>query len=336
MFSSVTVNPEKLAYKPGETIRGTVVTKVVAKEAVKGIYLTIEGREKTKIYIVRRDYNGNSTRQSSRGENYVINNKYLINDFIGDIDVGVYTIPFKIKLPSNLPNTFPREYIGSDEYGEVLYKLQAEVVVPGIFSSNWKNECFITIYKTTIDISRPVSHSDMNEKETSFCCCDEGTFTPSISAIGSVFSPGDIIVGNAEVTSKCNKKLKFSVGIMRILAYFTDESSSSSTKLITKIKMPDVPKGGKIALPFTISVPTSIMNTNHSSSLIKCHYSIVYSIGSGWFPTIENGPLITIRHPAELMDSIPPSMPATNIGNNQKDKNDDYDDSLPPAYSAKS
>lgn len=332
MFSSsnkVEIYTEKLAYQPGETIRGTVVTKVVSKQAVKGIYLYIEGSEKTKIITTTHLGNGRTIKTASRQENLLINNKYLINDFVGQIDVGEYSIPFEIKLPNVLPNSFPRVTFCNEHYGEIKYTLKAEVEVSGTFSYNWKFENEFIVYNPTRISSAAASFSGKGEKITSCCCVNQGTFDASITINGDVYGPGDVISGNLNVVSDCSKKLKCQVGLRRQITLSTGQSFSS-TDLIAKTTLPSIVKKGKLFTPFSITIPSTDLHTNHESDLISCQYSVVYSIGYGWFSTVQNGPLIVMKHHCEMIGPVPQVSQTSE--QNYHSKNSPGNCEQPPAY----
>lgn len=369
MFSSsnkLEIYTEKPAYQPGETIKGTVVTKVVSKQAVKGIYLTIEGMERTKITkeklvkLLKDDgqnsifdttdniigdrqkiflsspppsrHNNNDNQESfiedvSRSENIIIRSKYLINDFVGKIDVGQYSIPFEIKLPNILRSSFEKNLIGKNrsDYGEVVYSLKAEVAVKNTFAFNWGSDIPITIYNRTRIPSRPATFEEHDVKLANTCCfCNQGTYDTSITVNGDVFSPGDRITGTINVTSKAKKRLTCSVKLIRYLKYNTKETSEEHV-VVGKCQLPDIRKEcGTISTSFSITIPKTGIPASYQSNLISCYYLVIYSVSSGWSHLNENGPIITMKHFYETFFNE-----SSSLNNNPIVSTD-----LPPVYSS--
>lgn len=363
MFSSsnkVEIFTEKNAYQPGETIKGYVETKVFTKQAVKGIYISIHGTEKTVIIekisktvplegeelntamrirlqenSKQNSYQNNSpftkkvkVESVTNNQRDIINLKSMLNNFRGVIDIGEYNIPFEIILPNILPNSFAKETIEKKNHGEIVYLLFAEVSVVDTFSFNWKCEQNITIFNNTMIPCRPASFSAYDLKVTT-CCFSQGNFDTSISIDGDVFSPGDHITGILKVKSKCSKKLSCSVSLKRHLLFKT-KITCEDFRTISSFPLPDVENGADVSLPFKIPIPRTLIHASHQSDFISCCYSVEYSFKCG-FNYFDDGPTVTIRHPCEK------TITSINIDSNTDSiKIVDSDVSvgdLPPAYS---
>lgn len=301
MFSSnkIRIFTEKKAYAPGETIKGVLIADVSYRQHIKDIIVSIKGFETVNVFNYY--YVG---MENSHKNDITLDHTEQLKKVDGYIRKGRYNIPFSIELPYCLPSSFPLTTINNTTFGEIQYVLSAKVETMDYFSFNWTDEVIITIFNRT-NINETTSYlSQSDNSVTSMCCVKNGTYDYYMLLDKNIYGPGDVITGVLEVTSNSESDLMCSIALKRVITFSTS-LTKYTTSIVCKTSLAPVPAGQKMNQRFSLKIPEKNIISNFRDEHIKCEYYLVYCIGSSYFESYKKGIFFTIKHPCEMLSSLP-------------------------------
>lgn len=193
----------------------------------------------------------------------------LVN-FKTTLNPGIYVYPFKFKLDENLPGSFVLR--SGNSFGQIVYKLKAEILRPGMFQANIK-------HTQTVQLSTRLSHSiqkvqlSREANVTRLCCIDMGSVSLSAILDKNAYSPSDtakliISIDNtaSDVTLKHVSFKLVNRVYMRAMSY-----SQSFSHSACKNQAPGTPKGDTAYIEFSLNLPHDLYPTT-VGALINSYY----------------------------------------------------------------
>lgn len=193
----------------------------------------------------------------------LINCKAILNP-------GIYVYPFKFKLDDNLPGSF--RMCHDNSFGQIVYKLKAEVMRPGMFQANIKHTQFIQL---STRLSKPIRSIQMSKEAnvTKLCCIDMGNVALSAFLDKNAYAPGDVaelVISIDNTASDVTlKHVSFKLANnVRMRAGTYSQSVRNST---CKNQAPSIPKGDTAHIQISLNLPNNLTPTA-SGSLINSYY----------------------------------------------------------------
>ena len=184
---TIGLRTEKLSYRAGERVNGTVYVSVNHRkgghEPVQAILLRLEGQERAVVHYTSTETEGDQSRSRDHYDESNVTFSKMEHPLqtvpSGKIGRGQYEYPFSIQLPHSLPSSM--ECQSGQSHCSVEYKLTATFIKPpsssGLFSSHPSSEQKLTIR------AEPNPMDDNDLANTSLvlpvrdvpviaCCCD--------------------------------------------------------------------------------------------------------------------------------------------------------------------
>lgn len=320
----IIIHTDRPSYYAGERVTGTVSLSVVEPLHLDAVFLRVNGYEMTdvpyQLAIQEYDKKTNQTvtryveRRASE-TNRFYSRTFCLYSYKSTLGNGNFVFPFEFILDANLPGTF---YLKDGKAkGEVVYKVEAEVVVPGFFTSNLRHEQEIVIkepLKQMLAGSETFKETDV----TFLCCINKGRVTMSANVDKNAAAPGEainlhIVVDNTrsqvdlkEVRFHVKREIKFRAN---------GESWSDHSTIITSTS-PQVLQGMNADRWIAVRIPNGTMPST-TSSLIKCAYYLTVELAVPWSPNVRiNLPLqVFASTPMEYVAVVqyPPNWTATTM-----------------------
>ncbi|EPY15412.1 hypothetical protein STCU_12045 [Strigomonas culicis] len=131
----ITLKLPKFSYIPGETVSGTLVLEVLAKLPITAVRIQLEAKEKVSVKEGRHQYKDEFVHFQKLitcfGHSKVSGRKSG-----AELDVGTYTYPFSITLPTSVPPCYHCTVNGSR--GDLVYALVSTIVIPSSLDAQRK------------------------------------------------------------------------------------------------------------------------------------------------------------------------------------------------------
>ena len=193
----------------------------------------------------------------------------LLN-FKATLNPGIYVYPFKFKLDDNLPGSFRIK--NGDSFGQIVYKLKAEVTRPGMFQANVKHTQFIQL---STRLSRPIQsiQASKGANVTKLWCIDMGNVALSVILDKNAYSPGDVanLVISIDNTASDVTLKHVSFKLANNVNMRANNFSRSFRDSACKNQAPSIPKGDTAHIQFNLDLPHTLTPTT-VSSLINSYY----------------------------------------------------------------
>ncbi len=269
---SIVIETEHSHFNPGETLRGFATVVVEQPVMCTGLYLSLKGKEKTRIVESSSQQRGNQ-RVSSTTTYY--SSRQLIEDSVclfeamgdGPISPGTYSFPFSFDLPCDLPSSFFRR--GASTEGLIKYKLKAEFVVNGSFNKNWKKTKEVFIFESaSLYDEEPVQISEERPIKL-FGCFSNGLATIEAQTDTNCFLAGDEIVVRAQISSKKNIKT-IKAELVRFINVQAERRSDYDRKVLCTATAPNE---GEAVL--TLQIPPDLKYPSTDGKYVTVWYEVV-------------------------------------------------------------
>ena len=290
----IVIHTDKPSYYAGDRVTGTVSLSVVEPLHLDAVFLRVNGYEMTDVPYQKayQEYDLNTKQMVTRfrEERTSQTNKFYSRNFClysskSTLGFGNFVFPFEFVLDGSLPGTF---YLKDGKAkGEVVYKVAAEVVVPGFFTSNLRHEQEIVIkepLKQALGGTETFKETDV----TFLCCINKGRVAMSANVDKNAAAPGEainlhIVVDNSrsqvdlkEVRFHLCRSIKFKANGQKWTDYSTIMTSTS----------PQVLQGTNADRWIAVRIPNSTMPST-DSSLITCEYSLTVELSVPWSPNVR-------------------------------------------------
>lgn len=183
---------------------------------------------------------------------------------------GMYVYPFKFKLDENLPGSF--SMTKGDAFGQIIYKLKAEVMRPGMFQANVKHTQIVPL---STRLSRPIQtiQTSREANVTKLCCIDMGTVSFSAILDKNAYSPGDVanLVLSIDNTASDVTLKHVSFKLANHVSMRANNYSQSFRDSACKNQAPSIPKGDTAHIQFNLNLPYHLTPTT-VGTLINSYY----------------------------------------------------------------
>jgi len=213
---NVSFDRPQAAYFAGQTVRGSIVVRVLKPQTIDGIYIVCNG--KAKVHFTRQHTRTVHTRRNGQSHSHTetrtvhyraredyfnqrINLVQIGNPFT--FQNGEYSYPFAFTLPSNIPTSF------ENIYGKIRYSMT--VVIGRQNKSDLEYQIPFTV-NSIVDLNS-IQEAQMptegtNSKTLGFLFCQSKPITVKawLDHIGYV--PGQNIMFCALVNNPTNKKMR--------------------------------------------------------------------------------------------------------------------------------
>jgi len=176
-------------FDPGGVMRGKVLVRIAKPMKSRGIYLSVEGKEKVRW----TEGSGNNSR-TYRDEHVIIDETTLLSGGQEEIQIGNYEYPFECRLPEDSPPPYHSKVCTCE------YSISARIDVP--MRRDVKDERSFCVSRPLIDrrsqteaIPPSVEHSSQN-------------ITLSLSLKGTVYHVGSQIEGTISFQNHGKRKIR--------------------------------------------------------------------------------------------------------------------------------
>lgn len=213
----------------------------------------------------------------------------------GFLNRGHYLLPFRLKIPSNLPSSF--NFQGHAMRGRIIYGLEVEANITGILKKNLKSESIeVGIREISKDLIMPlqmVKEFWMNP----FWCTSGNSFELAVALDKNVYSPGDRIFLKFALNTPL--KIKYiQISLSRQVRIGPLDRFRKEVKLLGRVDTGRI--SGCIERRIVFSLP-EIEYFTVDSKLIKCQYELSFKVRSDWcYPTVH-------KHFITVNDSLLPA-----------------------------
>ncbi|KAK7087205.1 arrestin domain-containing protein 4-like [Littorina saxatilis] len=232
---------DKNHFLPGETVVGKVVLENAETFQVKGIRVKFKGRAEVTMFV--GDYDTQKERYFSK-DVVLLGHLPKEEGPLVEIPPGLHEYPFKVRLPSHLPNSF---HCDGDENGSVVYFVEAIVHRPGKFSYSRRQEFII---HTVLDLNElPVARQAVEnegEKAVASLVCNSGTISAFISLPREGYVPGEAMSISGRVTNSSKRNIKRSFVVLEQVATLKVYGSAvtRTARICKGCERGSVPPGG--------------------------------------------------------------------------------------------
>lgn len=295
------IHTDKQKYYAGEVVTGQVILCVIQPLQMNGVFIKLSGLEQTKIEVQRSKHvpdpkpeNPQNTRivfwnEEVNDANTFFRRKYCIFAQSCVLNPGNFVFPFQFPLEAKLPGTFKLQTTHSSVQGvdaSVLYQVEAEVAVPGMFNPNLRHSQQILIHEP-LRAALMASDTYKETKVTWMCCVPKGTVSLSASLEKNAYCPGEVvrlrlIVDNSKSTvdlPACSLKL---TGAITVRARGETKRMGGT---IVKATSPGLPAGERAERMIEMILPHSI-EPSTSSKLVHCAYTVDAVLKVPWSPDV--------------------------------------------------
>lgn len=188
-------------------------------------------------------------------------------------------------MPNNIPSSFRLHRSGAD--GEISYKVQAEVVVPGLFSSNLKHEQGIIVKELRSQIITGIQ--DSKEEDVTFLCCmNKGRISMTASADRDSAGPGEVCSMRVFIDNSRSqvdlREVRFH--ITRTIRYQVSFHTWLDVENVCTFHSTDVAKGTTADRSATLKFPSWLLDST-SGPVIQCMYHLVAELVVPWSPNLK-------------------------------------------------
>ncbi|ESO83039.1 hypothetical protein LOTGIDRAFT_169668 [Lottia gigantea] len=270
-------------FMAGEKLEGKVHLRVSSGITMKGIYLTIEGRGKSKWEV----YQSDSSKTYKAKEIYIddVRSLYSGGGAFVKLNAGTYTYPFSINLPTEIPSSF------EGRKGHIRYMCRVEI--EGKYKEAEQIEkTFTVIHPLDLNTIHTAKEPGCVQKEemTEDCCCESGLVFIQLKTEKCGFVPGEQI----RFTIECHNNTQNSIGniVLELLqnvtytGYSDSLFSSGQPKYYTKTTPIELYSSNNLveSRKFT-SIKESVMLPAMPPSKLECcsimsiEYELSLSIG---------------------------------------------------------
>lgn len=232
----------------------------------------------------------------------------LLN-FKATLNPGMYVYPFKFKLDDHLPGSF--NLTRGDAFGQIVYKLKAEVLRPGMFNANIKHT---QVVQLSTRLNHPIHkvQATQGANVTKLCCIDMGDVTLSAILDKNAYSPGEVanLVISIDNTASDVTLKHVSFKLANHVTMRANSYAESSRDSACKNQAPGIPKGDTAHIQFSLNLPNILIPATAGSLIssyyefevvlsVPCSKDIIMSLPVTIFAPVPVDYIPTIQYPAD-------------------------------------
>lgn len=295
--SAIFVHTDKPQYFAGERVTGTVTLSVSEPLHVDGIYVKVKGYQFVRFRksIPRTVYDPNAPNNERtvyedvtfQEKDVFFKRMFCIYSVKSTLMPANFVFPFDFVLDHGLPGAFIFNNASSATYGRVLYKVKAEVVVPGMFKFNLKHNQEVIINEP---LRQQISRSDsFKEENVTFCCCiSKGHVSMAASIDKNAYSPGEQCKLQLMVDGKeCQVDIdQISFALHQSVTMRAGGEKFYETRKLIQSNTPRVPAGGSTTRTIPLNLPYDC-TPSCRSSLITCEYTLRVRLSVPWCSDVD-------------------------------------------------
>ncbi|XP_039514140.1 arrestin domain-containing protein 1a isoform X2 [Pimephales promelas] len=256
----ITLNNNKTAYSPGESISGTLKISITQPIPCKAIKVNCQG------------FCGVTTKSNDTDwteEEQYFSSSVSIADK-GTLKEGTHNFPFKFLLPAAAPASF------EGPYGRIIYRVRAFIETPR-FAKDYKIEKpFSMLYTVNLNevpgIQEPSSSSVT--KNFSYMLVKNGTVVLNAESDMRGYIAGQIIKVSAEIENKSEKSTGHVVASLMQKVTYNTKKPTNDLRTVAEVEGPGVKGGNKTVWKEQIIVPTLHQSSLTDGNLIHISYYI--------------------------------------------------------------
>lgn len=206
-------------------------------------------------------------------------------------------MPFRLAALDDTPSSFKHE--SHDLQGKITYTIKAEVPLHGFFQRNLRSEPLEFRVRQIPRVAVMPSQLVAEAPITAYWCCGNGSVELAAVSDKNMYAPGDKIqLRFAMDPQNSAKKIKsVSVSLRRVLRFGTSPNvySQQREQLLSRVDSGPITQHDTLERRVVLSVPMGEFFTL-KSSLIECHYEVVFGVKAEWCFVAK------IKHPIEIHD----------------------------------
>ncbi|KAK7164514.1 hypothetical protein R3I94_003040 [Phoxinus phoxinus] len=259
----ITLNNNKTAYSPGESISGTLKISIAQPIPCKAIKVNCQGF----CGVTSKSNDTDWTEE----EQYFSSSVSIADK--GTLKEGEHSFPFKFLLPAAAPASF------EGPYGRIIYRVRAFIETPR-FAKDYKIEKpFSMLYTVNLNevpgIQEPSSSSVT--KNFSYMLVKNGTVVLNAESDMRGYIAGQIIKVSAEIENKSEKSTGHVVASLMQKVTYNTKKPTYDLRAVAEVEGPGVKGGNKTVWKEQIIVPTLHQSSLTDGNLIHiCYYIQVY------------------------------------------------------------
>lgn len=268
--------PLEGAFRPGDSVIGTVEFSLDKDSQFENITLSLKGRSRCWWKEKHRPESG--SKSSFNGEENLVSIDFnLLSNPIGFVPAGTHITPFCFTLPKNLPPSFT--YEGHNCRASVAYIVRTKFVYSAFFSFPARFFVDVPIINSIVPTlpQEPVVYGLHDTLSKKFGVNGNRDMDLKVTIAKSLISPGE----NAELCLEVYNNTKYSIPKMKICLFqilsLTDEALR--TKVVSKeieecrVKTAKVGKGKYTCLFNSVTIPSDL-STLQGSRIISRDYKL--------------------------------------------------------------
>lgn len=215
----------------------------------------------------------------SLGEAFVEKNYNLVHQKANHseyLNRGHYLLPFRLALPSNLPNSFHFREFGV--HGRIIYTLEAELSMPGILRKSLKSESVeVGISASNLNQIMPLQMVHEFYPQT-FWCTAVSFVEVAVALDKNFYSPGERVNLKFAVNSGSLKLKYVQVELIRHVRCGPPDRCRRNEKLLGRVKTGQI--SGCIERRAVFQIPNGPLSVK--GRLIECFYELVFTVRPEW------------------------------------------------------
>ncbi|XP_054288554.1 arrestin domain-containing protein 2-like isoform X1 [Macrosteles quadrilineatus] len=309
---SVVFGRTSSVYHPDETITGDVVLNIPTQCTILDLTVNFCGVSSLSLIIAEGEDNKCEKLEVEESDMHldVFNHLLDVRSYRGvELEPGVYTYPFSLRLPSHLPSSHV------STYGNITYYLH--VHLHSTTSTQHFRKPFYLVAPVNINIFEAFQSLQSSEVTKKY-----GLFNRPVKLKASVprscYVPGDVVSVVVEVSNGTSKTLEYLFCTLKqvttVFAHLDDKTVSRVTKQCLKTEAHKTTRSNRHhSWVCQMSTSPSLTPTIANSSLVLVTYCIQVSgklTGVPVPPGVEIPIVFGTRTPVQPTDPIPHSLTA--------------------------
>lgn len=294
--NTIFIHTDKQQYYSGERVTGTVTLSVREAMHVDGIYLKVKGYQYTRFdkSVPREVYDPNAPNkrrtvyehQSFSERDVFFRRRFCLYAVKSTLTPANFVFPFDFVLDTGLPGAFSFGSESGRTCARVIYKVKAEVAVPGIFQANLKHSQPLLIHEP---LRQQLSRTDsFKEESIFFCCCiSKGHVSMAASIDKNAYAPGETCNLKLQVDAReCQVDIdNISFRLVRSLRFRAQGREWSDGDTLMRNTTPSVKAGGMTERSIPLRLPLECAPSCRSA-LISCEYTLQVVLVVPWCPDV--------------------------------------------------
>lgn len=290
--NAIFVRTDKPRYFAGERVTGTISLSITEPLQVDGIYLKVKGFQQVHFtkQVARSVYDANAPGKHRTVYDTVVcqekqvflRRMFCIYSVKSTLMPANFIFPFEFVLDHGLPGTFSFNTDSRTLFARSVYKVKAEVVVPGMFKFNLKHNQEIIVNEP---FQQKIRRTEaFKEENVTFCCCiSQGHVSMAASIDKNAYAPGEQCLLTLTVDSQdCKVDIdRITFSLTQSLILRAGNSTHSDTFTLIRNTAPRVRAGTSTTRTIPLTLPTNCY-ASCSSSLISSQYSLRVQLEVPW------------------------------------------------------